>query len=84
MLPDILGTSGTGITASQNLYRGYRWSRWMKNDTFPEDIAIMVDRTVTSITRVGQPYIINGKRYEVLGSNNNADQAILILAQLED
>lgn len=72
------------VTARQGLYRGYKYSDWMKNDTFPDDIALIVDPEVTTITRVGQPYIVNGTRYEVVGSNNTSNLAILVLAQMED
>ena len=82
-MPNIYGD--TAATPRLTLVRGAKWTNWLKNKLIPNDFALLADPGITSQTRVGQPYIINGKTYEVvkasLGSSANG---MFLVAQITD
>ena len=86
-MPDI---HNSGSTYSQNLpsryylVRGVRYSNWMKNKSLPSDFACLADYGITSQTRLGQPYLLNGNRYEVAACNLSTSTSFMIVAQITD
>ena len=70
------------MTNKKYLVRGVKYCNWMKNKTLPSDFAFVTDFGITAQTRLGQPYNINGKTYEVAAVNDNTGQSIMIVAQI--
>ena len=65
-----------------HLVRGVKYSSWMKNKTLPSDFGCLADYGITAQTRLGQPYVLNGNRYEVAAVNLSNSSAVMIVAQI--
>ena len=85
-MPNIYEDSSVaGTTPRLTLVRGAKWTNWLKNKLIPNDFALLADPGITSQTRVGQPYIINGKTYEVvMASSGSNAPGMFLVAQITD
>lgn len=84
-MPNIYEDINVEATPRLTLVRGAKWTNWLKNKLIPNDFALLVDPGITSQTRVGQPYIINGKTYEVVkASSGSSTPGMFLVAQITD
>jgi len=84
-MPNLYGNGGYSSGDTRlTLVRGAKWTNWLKNKLIPNDFALLADPSTTSQTRVGQPYIINGKTYEVVKASHTTSHGMFLVAQITD